>query len=156
MLKPFFKIYSYKRTKKSGFMLIELIIVLFLIILIIGLSTVFFANSLPSNKFNAVVRDIASNIRYAKSAAKIKGEDQVFFIDIDTRQYGIANALPKSLPPNVNFKAVDPFAGEIFKGRYEILFYATGGLNSGTIIIFDNKRTASIYLDPIVGSIVVK
>ncbi len=137
-------------------MLIELIIVLFLIVLIIGLSTVFFANSLPSNKFNAVVRDIATNIRYAKTVAKIKGENQIFYIDIDARQYGLDNTIPKKLPSNINFKAVDPFAGEIHKGRYEILFYSSGGLEGGTIIVFDNKRTASIYLDPVVGSIVLK
>ncbi len=146
----------YKIINKAGFMLIELIIVLFLITLIIGLSTVIFANSLPSSKFNSIVREITSNIRYAKTSAKLKGENQIFYIDLDSRQYGTDGAPPKSLPPNINVKAVDPFLGEIYKGRYQAVFYSSGGLEGGTVIIFDNKRIATIYLDPVVGSIVVK
>lgn len=146
----------YKKKNKAGFMLIELIIVLFLIILIIALSTVFFANSLPSSKFNATVREIASNIRYAKTSAKIKGENQIFYIDIDARQYGIDGATTKNLPPNINVRAADPFLGEIYKGRYQVLIYTSGGLEGGTIIVSDDKRTAAIHLDPIVGAIVVK
>lgn len=141
---------------KAGFMLIELIIVLFIITLIIGLSTVIFANSLPSSKFNAIVREITSNIRYAKTNAKLKGENQIFYIDLDSRQYGANGAPPKSLPSNINVKVIDPFLGEIHKGRYQAIFYSSGGLEGGTIIIFDNKRVATIYLDPIIGSIVVK
>lgn len=146
----------HKKLNKTGFMLIELIIVLFLIILIIGLSTVFFANSLPSSKFNATVRDIAANIRYAKTSAKIKGENQIFYIDLDSRQHGTDAAAPKNIPPNITVRAVDPFLGEIHKGRYQVLIYASGGLEGGTIIVSDNKRSATIYLDPVVGSIVVK
>lgn len=137
-------------------MLIELIIVLFFIILIIGLSTVFFANSLPSSKFNATVREIAANIRYAKTSAKIKGENQIFYIDLDSKQYGTDNTSPKNIPPNINVKAIDPFLGEIYKGRYQVLIYTSGGLEGGTIIVSDNKRAATIHLDPVVGSIVVK
>lgn len=145
-----------ERMHKAGFMLIELIIVLFLIVLIVGLSTVFFANSLPSSKFNATVREIAANIRYAKTSANIKGENQIFYIDFDSRQYGIDGVILKNIPPNINVKAVDPFLGDVYKGRYQVLFYASGGLEGGTIILSDNKRTATIYLDPVVGSIVVK
>lgn len=137
-------------------MLIELIIVLFLITLIVGLSAVFFANSLPSSKFNATVREIASNIRYAKTSAKIKGENQIFYIDIDARQYGVDGGAAKTLPANINVKAVDPFLGEIFKGRYQVLIYSSGGLDGGTIIVSDDKRAATIHLDPIIGAIVVK
>ncbi len=145
-----------KKKNKAGFMLIELIIVLFLITLIVALSSVFFANSLPSSKFNATVRELASNIRYAKASAKIKGGNQIFYIDIDARQYGIDGITTKDLPPNINVRAVVPSLGEIYKGRYQVLINASGGLEGGTIIVSDNKRTAEIHLDPIIGAIVVK
>lgn len=149
-------IFFQNRTNKSGFMLIELIIVMFLIILILGLSTVFFANSLPSGRFNSTVREIAANIRYAKTAAKIKEENQIFYIDLDSRQYGINDSRPKDISPGINVKAVSPFYGEIYRGRYQVVFYASGGLESGTVILSDSKRTATIHLDPVVGSVVVK
>jgi len=143
-------------TRRAGFMLIELVIVMFLITLILGLSTVFFANALPSSKFNATVREVASNIRHAKTLAKIDGANQIFFIDLDSRQYGIDNSRVRNIPPNITIKAIDPFFGEIQRGRYQVLIYASGGLEGGTIILSDNKRTAAIHLDPVVGSIVVK
>jgi len=137
-------------------MLIELIIVMFLIILILGLSTVFFANSLPSGRFNSTVREISANIKYAKTAAKIKGENQIFYIDLDLRRYGINDSMPKDITPGINVKAISPFYGEIYKGKYQVVFYASGGLEGGAIILSDSKRTATIYLDPVVGSVVVK
>lgn len=145
-----------KKKNKSGFMLIELIIVVFLAILILGLSTVFLANSLPSAKFNSTVREIATNIRYAKTFAKIKGENQLFFIDFDSRQYGINNVASRDIPPGIHINALSPFYGEVNKGRYQVIIFSTGGLEGGSIMLTDGKRTASIHLDPVVGSIVVK
>lgn len=146
----------FKKKNKSGFMLIELIIVVFLIILILGLSTVFFANFLPSAKFNSTIREIAANIRYAKTFAKIKGQNQLFFIDFDSRQYGVEGVISKDVPSGINVKAVSPFYGEIFKGRYQVVMFAGGGLEGGTIVLSDGRKTAMIHLDPVVGSIVVK
>ncbi|MCX8030064.1 MAG: hypothetical protein N3A59_00600 [Thermodesulfovibrionales bacterium] len=144
------------KSTKSGFMLIELIIVLFLIVLIIGLSTVFIANTFPPSKFNAFVRDISSNIRYAKNLALIKGEDQFFYIDFESRKYGIKDFPEKFFPININIKIEDPFSGEVSKGTYYIFFYSMGGLSGGNILVYDNKRAVRIYLDPVVGSVVVK
>jgi hypothetical protein len=145
-----------KKKNISGFMLIELIIVVLLIMLILGLSTVFFANSLPSARFNSTVREIAANIRYAKTFTKIKGENQVFFVDFDSRQYGINGLSSKDIPIGINVSAASPFHGEIYKGRYQMVFFSSGGLEGGSLVITDNKRTATIHFDPVVGSIVVK
>ncbi len=145
-----------KKKNISGFMLIELIIVVLLIMLILGLSTVFFANALPSAKFNSLVRDFSTSIRHAKTFAKLKGENQIFFIDFDSRQYGIDGAGSKDIPVGINVKAISPFRGEVYRGRFQILMFASGGLEGGTVILTDGKRSATIYLDPVVGSIVVK
>ncbi|MCX7912958.1 MAG: hypothetical protein N2511_00065 [Thermodesulfovibrionales bacterium] len=137
-------------------MLIELIIVLVLIVLMLGLSTIFFANSLPSNKFNATVREIAAHMKYARTIAKLKGENQAFFIDLDLRQYGVEGLKSRELPQNINIKVFDPIVGEIFRGRYQMVVQSSGGVDGGTIFVFDGKRTATISLDPIVGTIILK
>lgn len=146
----------HSKNNNSGLMLIELVIVIFLIILILGLSSVFFANSLPRAKFNSTVREFASNIKYARTFAKIKGQDQTFFVDFDLRQYGINGVSSKDIPDGISIKAQCPFYGEIYRGRYQIIMLASGGVQGGTLILTDGKRTSAIYLDPVVGSIVVK
>lgn len=159
-LKPFIffsqKGFYFFKINQKGFMLIELIIVLVLIVLILGISTVFFANTLPSSKFNALVRDISANIRYTMTTARLRGEDQTFYIDLNSRRYGVENLKSKDLPANVNIRVFDPSGMEVLKGRYQIMIPSTGGMDGGTILLSDGKRTAFIHLDPVVGAITTK
>jgi general secretion pathway protein H len=142
---------------KSGFTLLEVIIVLFLISLILGLSTVFFANTLPSTRLNATAREISATIRHARHLAYTNGEKQTITIDLDSRLYGIEGIAQKNIPSDIYIKVIDPLSGEIRSGKYSILFYETGGIEgSGTIVLFNNKKTIKIVLDPIVGSVVIR
>jgi prepilin-type N-terminal cleavage/methylation domain-containing protein len=142
--------------KNSGFTLLELMIVLFLISLIMGMAGVFFANTLPSNKFNATVREIVASIRYARSLAQVNGENETLTIDLDSKKYALLGRGEKPIPPEVNIKVVDPLSGDVTTGRYQLLFPSFGGAEGGTIVLWDKKRVASISLDPVVGSVVVK
>jgi prepilin-type N-terminal cleavage/methylation domain-containing protein len=140
----------------SGFTLLELIIVLFLISLITGMSAVFFANTLPSHRFNATVREIVAAVRYSRSLAQARGENETISIDLDARKYTMPGRGEKILPPDVNIKVVDPLSGEITTGRYQLLFPGFGGAEGGTIVLWDKKRIASISLDPVVGTAVIR
>jgi general secretion pathway protein H len=142
--------------KNNGFTILELIMVLFLITLILGLSTLFFANVLPSSRFNATIRDISATIRYARSLSQIHGENQTITIDLDSKKYGIDGHSAKNIPSDINVKVIDPLLGEIQKGEYQFIFHAFDGIEGGTIVLWDKKRAASIQMDPVVGSVVIK
>jgi prepilin-type N-terminal cleavage/methylation domain-containing protein len=139
----------------DGFTMLELIIVLFLITLILGLSSIFFANLLPSSRFNATVRDVSSTIRQAKSLAQIHGNRQIVIIDLDSKSYGIEGYNTKNFPPDTWIKILDPLAGEIQEGKYKFIVHSIG-IEGGTIVLWNNKKTVNIQMDPIIGSIVVK
>ncbi len=140
----------------AGFTLLELIIVLFLITLIIGLSTIFFANTLPSSRFNATIRDMSATIKHARSLAQIHGERQIITIDLDLKKYGLEGRSAKDIPSDIHIKVIDPLSGEILKGKYQLVLNAIGGVEGGTIVLWNNKRIVSIQMDPIVGSVVIK
>ena len=140
----------------NGFTLLELIIVLFLTTLILGISTIFFANALPSSRLKATAREMAATIRYAKHLATIKGENQTLTIDLDSRSYGIEGRGYKSIPSDINVEIRDPYSGEIFRGKYLIAFNTLGAIEGGTIILSTKKKSVTIQLDPIVGSVVIK
>jgi general secretion pathway protein H len=142
--------------KNNGFTILELIIVLFLITLILGLSTLFFANILPSNRFNATIRDISATIRYARSLSQIHGENQTITINLDSKKYGIEGHSTKDIPSDINIKVIDPLSGEIQKGEYQLILHAFDGIEGGTIVLWNQKKTASIQIDPVVGSVVIK
>lgn len=141
--------------KDKGFTLLELIMVLFLITLVVGLSAVFFANTLPSSRFNATVRDISATVRHARSLAQTLGEVQTIVIDLDSKTYGIEGRVIKDIPSDIHIKIIDPLSGEIQKGKYSFVLNAIGGAE-GTIVLWNNKRTVSIQMDPIVGIVVIK
>ena len=75
--------------RTQGFTLLEVIIVMVLITLVIGISTVFFANTLMSSTFNTTVKDISSSLRYVRTLAQIHGERKTLTIDLDARTFSV-------------------------------------------------------------------
>jgi general secretion pathway protein H len=144
------------KPKNAGFTLLELIIVIFLIILILGMSTLFFANLLPSNRFNATVRNISSAMKHARSLAQIQGKPLTFTIDLDAKKYGIEGHSAKDIPDDMNIKVTDPLSGDLYKGQYQFVMHPAGNIEGGTIVLWNAKKTVTIQLDPIVGAVVIK
>ncbi len=143
--------------KESGFTLLELMIVMVLVALIMALAAVFFANTLPSSKFNATVRELITTIRYARSAAQTQGQDQTVTIDLDSKRYGIEGRGEKTIPADVFIKVIDTASQqEITNGKCELVFRTIGGAEGGTVVLWNRKKLVSITLDPIVGSVLTK
>lgn len=143
-------------SNSSGFTLLELIIVIFLITLMLGLSAVFFANTLPKGRFNATTRDIASTIRQARHLALINGEKQTITIDMDSRSYGIEGRGNKTLTSGINIRVIDPLAGDITRGKYHMAFHTTGSAEGGTVVLWNSSREARIHIDPVAGAMIIK
>jgi len=144
------------KSKNAGFTLLELIIVIFLITLILGLSTLFFANMLPSNRFNATVRNISSAMKYARSLALIQGKPHTLTIDLDAKKYSIEGRGTKDIPDDMNIKVIDPMSGELSTGQYQFVMHPAGNIEGGTIVVWNAKKTVTIQLDPVVGVVVIK
>jgi prepilin-type N-terminal cleavage/methylation domain-containing protein len=140
----------------SGFTLIELTVVLFLMALLVSLSAVFFGNTLPSAKLSATGRELAATIRQARSLAQLNGTSQTVLFNLDTRRYGIEGRGAKSIPPEIGIKVLDPLFGEVQGGTYRILFEATGGVEGATIDLWNRNRLLRIFTDPIVGTVTLK
>ncbi len=143
-------------TSHRGFTLLELVIVLFLITLILGLSAVFFANTLPSARLNATAREMSATVRLARSLARIHGATQTMTIDLDAKDYGIEGRPSKTIPPDLTIKIIDPFTEEVTNGKYRFVFRSIGGAEGGTIVLSNSKRSVSIQMDPIIGVVVIK
>jgi len=140
--------------KEKGFTLLELVIVMFLITLLMSLAAAFFANTLPASKFSASVREIAAMMRHAKALAQITGETQTVTIDMDAGRYRIGDTVGKAVPEGAHIKIIDPHEGEIDRGTYRIDFSPAGGIEGGTIVLWNEKKTATITIDPIAGPVV--
>ncbi|HEX2965699.1 MAG TPA: GspH/FimT family pseudopilin [Syntrophorhabdaceae bacterium] len=139
-----------------GFTLLEIIVVITLITLVLGLTTLFFGNALPGARLNASARELSATMRYARMLAKSNGEKQTVNIDLDSRSYAIEGTEAKTLPENVHIRVNDSVAGDVSTGKYPILFHESGAVEGGTITLSNSKRIINIELDPLIGSIIVK
>jgi hypothetical protein len=124
--------------------------------IILGMSTLLFTNLLPSQKFNATVRALSATLREARSLATIHSERQFVIFDLDAKRYGIEGRGSRDIPENISLKIIDPFAGEILEGKYQMIFHASGGIEGGTIVLWNSKKAVEIKTDPIAGSVIVK
>jgi len=143
-------------SRKAGFTLLELLVVLVLASFIAGLSAVFLANMLPSAKLAATARDISATIRIARALAQINGVAQAVTIDLDSKNYSLPGHGTKNIPSQVNVKVADPFAGDVFQGQYTIVAYSSGAVSDCTIVLWYRKKALSIQTDPVVGAVVIK
>ena len=144
------------KLNRAGFTLLELIIVIFLITLMTGLSAAFFANTLPSGRFSAAAREMASTIKEAKYLAQLSGEKQVVTIDMDSGSYGIESRGEKHLPSGIGIKVIDPMTGDITSGKYHMTFHPAGGIGGGTVVLWDHVRVTQINIDPVAGAVIIK
>ena len=142
--------------KKNGFTLLEVIIVLALITLILGLSTVYFAGLLPAAKLDATGREITALIRHTRSLARMNGKTQTVMFDLDEGSFGIGEGIIKRIPPHVLIKIDDPVTGEIRHGKYPFVFHPAGGPEGGAIILSGGKKRIRIDLDPLTGVVMIK
>ena len=142
--------------RPAGFTLLELIIVMALVALILGLSSVFVASNLPSARLNAVARELSATVMLARTQAENRGEAQTLTINLDTRAYSLEGNPGRVLPPNVTVKVTDPFTGDVEQGTYALRFEPYGPVPAATILLQNPTRRLIVELDPIAGAIITR
>jgi general secretion pathway protein H len=141
---------------KSGFTLLELIMVLFLSLLILGLVTVYFAGLLSSAKLQATAREFSATLRQARDLAKIHGEQQGWTVDLNSKEYGIEGRQVKKIPSHLELKIVDSTGEEVRSGQYRLVFGSNWGMDSAQFQLSDKKKAIRIELDPLLGAVVTR
>lgn len=136
--------------------MLEIIIVLALIGIMCGFSTLFFAGGLPSARLHAAARDISSVIRHARALASLNRENQTVIIDVKYRAYGIKGQPFKSVPEGITIETIDPVTGKVSQDTRTFRFYATGGQETGSVIVKNKEKVLRIDTDPVAGWVTVK
>ena len=144
------------RGDRTGFTLIELILVILLISLALGLSSLIFAGTLSTSRLNATAREISAAVKHARALTLMMGERHTVIIDLDAREYELAGRGSKKLPADIAIRVIDPVSGDVRQGRYEIICHPGGFIEGGTVEISNSKKTLRIELDPVLGSVSIR
>ena len=138
----------------GGFTLLELMIVLFLAMFMVGMGIIAMMSRLPAARLDATVREMSAMIRQARTLARIHMVKQTLVVDLDARQYGIEGKSSRKVPEEVHLKIDDSLTGDVDKGIYRLVFSPFGGIDGGTILLKADQRTVSIKPDPVMGFLI--
>jgi len=139
------------RNRAEGFTLLEILIVLFIAMLMLGMGIVGFAGRLPAAKLDATAREMSALIRQARLLAKTELEKQAFVVDMDERRYGIEGKTLRQIPEEVHVRVDDSMSGPRDQGNHRMIFSPFGGVSGGTIEMTTGRRGISLKADPILG-----
>ena len=119
-----------------------------------------FATRLSSSKIRAAARQLSATVKYAKSYAQLKDKEQTIVIDLDERRYWLKGDRKRKAEMPENVRMLVGLAGGAFheEGKWEIHFFAEGGINSDieAVLLSNGTLIFRIELDPIIGSSVVQ
>ncbi len=138
----------------GGFTLLELMIVLFLAMFMVGMGIVAMMSRLPAARLDATAREMSAMIRQARTLARIHMEKQTLIVDLDARSYGIEGRASRKIPEEVRLKIDDSLTGDVDKGIYRLYFSPLGGIDGGAMLLTAGQRSISIKPDPVTGFLI--
>jgi prepilin-type N-terminal cleavage/methylation domain-containing protein len=138
----------------NGFTLIEILLVLFLMVLILSITTIYFANTLPAARLRATAREMSAAIKYAKYLALAKNEKQSFEIDFDSKTYSISGRERKNISPEISITVLDTNSNIVQEGKFSVVFDMRGGTDWKAITLAKGEKKMTIAMDPVLTAII--
>ncbi|MCK5286463.1 MAG: prepilin-type N-terminal cleavage/methylation domain-containing protein [Thermodesulfovibrionia bacterium] len=156
---------SFRNSQSSGFTLIELIIVIIIIGIALGLSTIFIRYGGGGVELNTFVKELSATLRYARSHSVAEKKKYSFILWEDRRAYGLyvdssADENDIEDPQPLIYKTV-PESIEVIlkdkKGEIKIDFFPLGNSGGGILEIKNQKgKTFFIKINKITGRVEVE
>ena len=140
---------------QRGFTLIELLVVLAIAGLLIGLVPVAFGKMQEGSQYRDTVRALVTELRKARQRSVSTGNNVMFSVDLEKRQFGIVGSDRRTVPQSLELKTV---AGEIDTstagGVASIMFMPDGGSTGGSVeIIRASGAGVRVRVDWLLGQI---
>ena len=148
--------------ERDGFTLLELIIVLFLIGIIAGLTGLYIGKDTGSLELKKFSKEVSAVMRYARSHAVSEKKIYCFVIDKDEQRYwlysedndytNVKHVMDKEIPEGLHMDQQE-------SGREEVYMkFFPGGNTSGGVIEITNMKGSRFFIivNRITGKIIVK
>ena len=157
-----------RRTRRAGFTLIELSIVLFILAVIMAVSLHSFIRSYNAAILNATGRTVITSCQFAKLNAVLRQQKVAFYIDMDNRKISLRQFTGTNAPDSDESSILDLKTIEISprigiasvqigdqpaeqKGQVEATFYPNGTCDAFTVTFRGAEKGSglAIMVDPV-------
>ena len=126
--------------RHRGFTLVELLVVLVIIGLVLGLVSTSLSRSVSGAELRSAARNLAASLRYTRTQAILKKQEQVFLVDTENRSYTAPGREETTLPEGMDVvltTARTELTSETVGG---IRFFPDGGSTGGHVDLVTKGR----------------
>jgi general secretion pathway protein H len=124
-----------RRTRMSGFTLVEILVVFTLIALIVGLTPMAYGRLQESAQYRSTVRAVLTDMRAARQQAMAEGAETRFAVDLQARTFGVVGGPVHQVPEPLTMRAAMAGQEAGQGGQLSIRFLPRGGASGGSLDI---------------------
>lgn len=139
---------------RSGFSLVELLVVLAIIGLLLTLTPLIFSGTIERLRLESTARELVSALRITRARAITLQTPQAFAIDVQQRRYlGPANPQPKALPAEFGYQLTTAQTERLSPTAGAIRFYPDGSSTGGRIEVRTADADWAVDVDWLTGRV---
>jgi general secretion pathway protein H len=138
---------------QRGFTLLEMIVVLLIIAMAATLLGTSIVGRLDSVKIATAARDLTAALRYTRSQAILKREEQFLEVDLEHKRYLAPGRAPVTLPESLEMKLLTA-SSEVSSDKVgRIRFFSDGGSTGGRVTLISDGRQWKVNVSWLTGEI---
>lgn len=142
--------------RARGFTLVEIVVVVMLIGLTLTLVSVSVGQGLSGAKVRAASRDLAAALRYTRTQAIVRRQEQVLTLDVNARAYEVPGRKRVELPKQMEMKLLTAASEQVGEGVGRIRFFPDGSSTGGHIELNRERAVWGIDVAWLTGEVTLR
>ena len=139
--------------KRSGFTLVEVLVVLVMFAVIAGAVAFNLSGSLKAKKIRGASKELVAALRYTRSQAVVKHEEQRLMIDVENKSYQAPGKKKVSFPEGMELKVFAAESEVPSDTQAGFRFFSDGSSTGGRVTLIYDERFWRINVAWLTGEI---
>ena len=138
--------------QRSGFTLMELIVVLAILAAIAALVAPSFSRTITSARLRSAASDVRTSLARGRTLAVAAAKERTVAFDLSRGEFGVDNEAVRRLPETIRLGVVLPGEGRMEEGNVRIRFFPDGSGDEAEIsVTAEDGGTLRVTVDPLTG-----
>jgi general secretion pathway protein H len=138
--------------RRSGFTLMELIVVLAILGALAALVTPSFSRTVASARLRSAASDVRTALARGRALAVAAARERAVTFDLSRGEFGVDNEAVRSLPETIRLGAVLPGEERQERGSVRVRFFPDGsGEEVEIFVTAEDGGTLRVTVDPLTG-----